>query len=257
MKQNLSKISELLTHKFNGNIVEPGEAIEAQDIINGGYMYAEDAGGDDTYAISLPVAPSSLTDGLTVRVKFATANTGAATLNVNGLGADAILRPDGSALQTGDILANQKLQLQYDDGDWYMMSPLGIIKTFKVINTSRAFDAASGDQVIAHGLGGRVPTKVKISAVVLATDSVDTFSRSSGAYDGATQGCVWNTESNDTGTKVALVGQETTKIVKLVEYAGDHQAASIAVDATNITLTWTKTGSPTANTMYLLIECEG
>lgn len=101
--------------------VEPDAVIEAQDIIKSVPWYAADAGSNDTYAISLPEAPSAYADGLTVRFKANTANTGPCTLNVNTLGAIAIKKFGGRDLQTGDIYAGDIVQVVYLGGVFYMI----------------------------------------------------------------------------------------------------------------------------------------
>lgn len=50
-------------------------------------------------------APTSLTDGLTVAIRVATTNTGATTLNLNGLGAVAVVGAAHMALQGGELFA--------------------------------------------------------------------------------------------------------------------------------------------------------
>jgi hypothetical protein len=70
------------------------------------------ASGTDTYVASGGIA--SYVTGFTIFVKFTNANTGAATLNVNGLGAKAIKKSGTTALASGDISAGQILALQYD-----------------------------------------------------------------------------------------------------------------------------------------------
>ena len=52
-----------------------------------GLSYAADAGATDAYAITLSPAPSAYSTGMVVHFYAKTANTGACTLNVNGLGA--------------------------------------------------------------------------------------------------------------------------------------------------------------------------
>lgn len=234
--------------------VAAGSDANAQDIISSVYMYAADAGGSDTYAVSLPTAPSSYTDGLTVRFKANTANTGPATINVNTLGAEAILRPDGTALQTGDIVANQIVEVIYRNSDFYMLSPLGKLVIYKMINSSRVDTTASGAQTIAHGLG-RTPKIVRITAIDSKTSATDALMGSTGAYDGTTQGCVYWEEAS--ASYAATVNQSTTAIVHIRYEAGASQVAVCTFDETNITLTWTKTGTMDGNTIYMTIECEG
>lgn len=66
-------------------------------------------------------------DGLQIAFKASAANTGAATLNLDGLGVKKIRRRGDSALGAGDILANGRYMLQYDAaydgaaGAWVLM----------------------------------------------------------------------------------------------------------------------------------------
>jgi len=55
----------------------------------------------------------TLGEGKTVRIKFANANTDASTLNINGTGAKAIQKGNGSALSSGNIKAGQICNLVY------------------------------------------------------------------------------------------------------------------------------------------------
>lgn len=78
------------------------------------FVYAVSASGSDTYAVTLSPAPSALTDGLLVWLKVDVGNTGAATLNVNGLGAKAIKKGVSRDLDSGDLVAGQQVALIYD-----------------------------------------------------------------------------------------------------------------------------------------------
>ena len=79
----------------------------------GRIRYAVDTGTADAYIIALPYTPT-LTDGFNFIWKATNANTGAATLNVNGLGAKSIILASGGALISGDIVANQQLWCSYE-----------------------------------------------------------------------------------------------------------------------------------------------
>ena len=89
-----------------------------------GIRYAADAGGDDTYAVTLDPVPAAYYAGMEVNFKPTTANTGACTLDVNGLGAKTIKKNASSDLATGDILANQIVKVIYDGTNFQMMSPI-------------------------------------------------------------------------------------------------------------------------------------
>jgi hypothetical protein len=89
--------------------------------------YGTDAGGDDAYAITPTIAPGSYTAGQQYTFTVTTANTGAATLNVNSLGAQTIVRRDGStALSDGDIPANNVIQVVYDGTNFRLLSALPV-----------------------------------------------------------------------------------------------------------------------------------
>lgn len=83
--------------------------------IVGGYAnYGVDSGIANAYAVAVGPAITSYVDGLTVRFKATNANTGASTINVNGLGIRSIVRPDGTSLAADDIYAGQISQLSYN-----------------------------------------------------------------------------------------------------------------------------------------------
>lgn len=70
----------------------------------------------NTVTASITPAPASYTDGLAVCVKIANTTTGAATLNLNGLGAVAIKNGDGTAVGSGDLVAGVPVTLRYVGG---------------------------------------------------------------------------------------------------------------------------------------------
>lgn len=103
-----------------------------------GMEYAADAGSTDTYAVTLAPAPTAYFTGMVVKFKANTLNTGAATLNVNSLGAKDIKKNYNSDLATGDILASQLVSVIYDGTNFQMLSP------------SAALSAASTDGWTDH-----------------------------------------------------------------------------------------------------------
>jgi len=70
------------------------------------------------------VAVTSLVDGMAVNILVANTNTAAATFNLSGLGGLAVVRPDGSILQPGDLTANQIVGLIYSSASpqWRLRS---------------------------------------------------------------------------------------------------------------------------------------
>lgn len=93
--------------------------------IAGGVEYAADTGAADAYVMAPTPAFTSYAAGMAVSFKAVNANTGASTLNVNGLGVQAIKQPGGAALTAGDILAGQMVTVVYDGTNFQMISPQG------------------------------------------------------------------------------------------------------------------------------------
>lgn len=90
--------------------------------------YCADAGASDTYACNLGPSPVGYVAGATYYFKANTANTGAATINFNSLGAKTIVKVAGgvtTALADNDILASQVVSVTYDGTNMQMQSLLG------------------------------------------------------------------------------------------------------------------------------------
>jgi len=78
--------------------------------------YDDDTGVADAYVITPASAPSAYTEGQTFRFKAGNANTGASTINVNGVGVKSIVARDGSTeLPPNAILASQIYTVVYED----------------------------------------------------------------------------------------------------------------------------------------------
>lgn len=94
----------------------------AGSVQDSAWTYVADAEASDTYVITLVPAISGYVEGAIYSFKANTANTGAATLNVNAKGALAIKKANDQDLETGDIEAGQIVIVQYDGTDLQMQS---------------------------------------------------------------------------------------------------------------------------------------
>lgn len=74
----------------------------------------DDTGSANTYVITLSDAPAAYSKYQTFKFIAKTANTGASTLNVNGLGAKALVKDVSVALEAGDILVGQIITAIFD-----------------------------------------------------------------------------------------------------------------------------------------------
>jgi len=94
------------------------------------------ATGTNSYAVNIQ-GITALTEGMSIKVRFQNANTGTATLNINGLGAKAIKKSNGNDLASGNIKAGQILHLVYtgsvfqslgEGGEYGNVTPDDVIK---------------------------------------------------------------------------------------------------------------------------------
>jgi hypothetical protein len=90
---------------------------------NGAFNFAVDAGSTDDYAVTLSPAPTAYTTGMMVVFTANTANTTGATLNVNTLGAKALVKGANAALATNDIIVGRTYIAVYDGTQFDLINP--------------------------------------------------------------------------------------------------------------------------------------
>lgn len=142
------------------------------DIASTTLPYALDAGAPNAYVVTYDPALSGLRNGIVVRFKSSNSNTGASTLNANGLGARPIVSLEGQQLRPGDIPAGAHVWVQYDTsiggGSWVGL----LIKTPDYLNSQRV-DVASAATVDLSALAPdtrhvRITGSASISAFTIA-----------------------------------------------------------------------------------------
>lgn len=210
--------------------------------------YSAETGTANTYVITPSPVITAYAAGQVFSFVATNANTGASTLNVNGLGAKTINKDGGIAMAAGDILANQMIVVEYDGTNMQTISRTGTI--IPTIYRNGVAGLNTGIQTIAHGLT-RIPKKVRITGTCLTTGTTTTMEMSIGSYDGLTNTNVWQQYfASNTGSASFQTTNSTSYAIKLTSQTG-----VITVDATNITITWT--GSLTTGTGGIMWEVEG
>ena len=134
-------------------------------IQSGAWSYAVDAAGTDTYVITLTPTPSAYTNGMVIQFNAGTANTGAATLNVNALGAKTIKKHKDQDLETGDIEAGQIVTVTYDGTNFEMQSQTADAPI------NKSFMAAKGDLITATANDTPIILTVGSNDQVVVADS--------------------------------------------------------------------------------------
>jgi hypothetical protein len=108
--------------------------------------------GTDTYTVNISTVTSYSTNDLYV-IKFANANTGAATLNISGLGAKTLVKNNNVGLVGGDIQAGQEFAVIYDGTN---MQVIGIApnQMFAFVTNAESTQITKGQVVYAYGATG-------------------------------------------------------------------------------------------------------
>ena len=118
--------------------------------------YVADTGTANAYVLTLSPAITSYVAGQVITFKATYANTGACTINVNGVGLKPITRNVLSNLVVGDIVAGQLVTICYDGSYFQLISikPVGV--TMQKFITSGTFTApyAGVYKVTCTGGGG-------------------------------------------------------------------------------------------------------
>lgn len=89
----------------------------------GGVNYIVSSDLTDTYTAQLDIDLTEYIAGMTVMLKVATANTGACSLNINGLGVKNIKTVDGNNPADNDILTTGVAILIYNGTNFILVNP--------------------------------------------------------------------------------------------------------------------------------------
>jgi len=142
------------------------------------YISGSSATGNDSYAITLSPAPATLVNGMAVILLPDVANTGAASLNLNGLGAKPIKKGSDGALVNlidNDIQPNVPAVLVYATSSttWVYVNPPAItytppemnfgLQSVQVFTAGGTWTKPGGItkivvEVVGGGAGGRTAT---------------------------------------------------------------------------------------------------
>jgi hypothetical protein len=228
-------------------------ASEYNEVVKAAGLYAADAGGTDAYAITVTPAPSSYISGMGFHFKANTANTGPATLNVNGLGAKTLKKFNSGGkvdLETGDILVSQPVDVIYDGVDMVVLSRLASENgIYNSGSTSKNISDASTTQNIPHGLN-RVPKYVRLFALWLPSSASPANAFLQVTYNGTITTAL-GVQDQGTGSWQIETGFNLRDITN---GSANYQAGIITFDATNIIIDWTKNGAPVARTHNIAWE---
>jgi hypothetical protein len=107
------------------SIGDSQDAVNARAIQQNSLVYAPATGSTDAYAVTLEPAVAAYTTGMIVGFRANLDNTGACTIDVNGIGTRAIMKHFDSPLEGQDIRSGQMVTLMYDGTHFQMLSQTG------------------------------------------------------------------------------------------------------------------------------------
>lgn len=117
---------------YNGavyqNLVAANEAIPGTDttwvIVRPSNYIADTSGSANTLTLALSPAPVAYYNGLTLQVLVANTNTGAVTVNIAGLGNQALVYTTGAPLIGGEIVAGGIALIEYTGSGFQLLNPI-------------------------------------------------------------------------------------------------------------------------------------
>ncbi|MHB1050987.1 MAG: hypothetical protein ACYC09_12980 [Bacteroidota bacterium] len=99
--------------------IKEGNLAQAHEILK----YFTDTGTANAKVITTGLSLTALTAGMVFAVEAVAANTGAATLAVDSVGAVTIVKHGADALSSGDIAAGMVFMVQYDGTNFQLLNP--------------------------------------------------------------------------------------------------------------------------------------
>lgn len=189
----------------------------------GAPLWGGTAGGTAN-ALTVTTSPPLLArfPGLLITLIGASANTAAATLNDNALGAVSIRRPDGTTLLPGDILAGEMVQVTWDGSLWRRANwPDGMIR----VDRRTASASAQIDIVLPAGF---TEFELHFDGVRPATDAANLSLQTS--TDGGSTFAVTAADYNNT---VEATRPGSSNVLSLSDAVATAIALSTAADTAN------------------------
>jgi len=133
-----------------------GQYSRVDEAIDGTYQKLTSPSGADTITATGPLAVAAYVAGQRFSFIAAAANTGAATLDINGIGVKSITKNGATALAANDILINSIVLVEYDGTQFQMIGGGGtftqaMFTAQYVPATTVGIGFTSGDELVFKG----------------------------------------------------------------------------------------------------------
>lgn len=179
----------------------------ALDSQAGKWIYAADSGSVNALVVTLAPIPAAYVAGMALRIKAANSNTGATTLNVNGLGSKAVVRRDGSMLRDSDVISGAVQEYVYDGTSFQLVSASGraaLVRNVDLyVNGSLGNDANDGTANISGKALATIQKAIDVAFSYPPSQYVITVHVADGTYD-------WFLTPTYGGPPIVVDGNSTT-----------------------------------------------
>ncbi len=107
------------------SVEAPTDAVNVRSLQKGNLIYRQASGSNGNYQVNPEPPLSDIQAGTMIHFKANHANTGATTLDVNGLGEISIYKNVSDELSANDIMENQMVSVIFDGSAFQILSPTG------------------------------------------------------------------------------------------------------------------------------------
>lgn len=206
-------------HTGVGNAVNRTDYASAADVQDNTLQWGGTSGGSsNAYTLTLSPTIAAYVDGQTYWFQANHSSTGAATINIDSVGAKDIKLPGGGAVATDDIVSGQEYGVIYDDGadDFFLVNPSASIQANNITETSSGVGVVidgvtlkDGGATFSAGLTYSANPWSIVASTSDASDTSEINMSGGGAYDVSR------------GALLALSGNEDTNTGQVRLYAGN------------------------------------
>lgn len=204
------------------------------------YSYLTSVAGTNTITATAALSMAAYATGQAFVLLPANTNTGAATLNLNSIGAKNVYSR-GAACVGGELVANVPALVVYDGTQFNLVGEESVVV---VVNTTRDISLTSSQAISA----GFQPRGVMMLSAVSGASAASS-AMSVGWSDGTTQAFLRDNHNVVNDSWIVT----PSFFVQLLIDGSNYNTGTVAMTATGCTITWSKTGSPTGSATMTFI----
>ena len=182
---------------------------------NSSLTFLSSVAGTNTIVGTLTPAITAYQAGQMFSFISAGANTGAVTLNVNGVGAKAVTKLGSTALAAGDITANAIIIVQYDGTEFQLVAPAALSGLGTMAFQSSSSVSITGGSISGVSFTGNITGNASGSSgsctgnaatATLATNVINALGQGSQSWINETSNRIFGTTyTNTTGVPIFVL----------------------------------------------------